>query len=149
MLHEETIEFSWNTYEYEHREKSSDWYWALGILVVIGAAIAFISKNLLFGFLILMGGLMLGLFAGKKNDPLEIEVSQRGVGINGETIDFSSIASFWMYRTPHGVRKLILKTNPNRANIDICNNLSIPENINQYSLFSTPGFRSIYVSIAQ
>ena len=113
MLHEETIEFSWNTYEYEHREKSSDWYWALGILVVIGAAIAFISKNLLFGFLILMGGLMLGLFAGKKNDPLEIEVSQRGVGINGETIDFSSIASFWMYRTPHGVRKLILKTNRN------------------------------------
>lgn len=113
MLHEETIEFSWNTYEYEHREKSADWYWALGILVVVGATIAFISKNLLFGFLILMGGFMLGLFAGKKNDPLEIEISQRGVRINGETIDFNSITGFWMYRTPHGIRKLILKTSRN------------------------------------
>ena len=45
--------------------------------------------------------------------------------------------------------KPILKTNPNRANIDMCSILSIPENINQYSLFSTPGLRSIYVSIAQ
>lgn len=113
MLHEETIEFSWNTYEYEHREKSSDWYWALGILVVVGATIAFISKNLLFGFLILMGGFMLGLFAGKKNDPLEIEISQRGVYINGNVIDFKNISGFWMYRTVRDVRKLILKTNQN------------------------------------
>ncbi len=113
MLHEETIEFSWNTYEYEHREKSTDWYWALGILVVVGAVIAFINKNLLFGFLILLGGLMIGLFAGKENNPLEIEISQRGVRINGETIDFNSISGFWLYRTHTGVRKLILKTNRN------------------------------------
>lgn len=113
MLHEETIEFSWNTYEYEHREKSTDWYWALGILVVVGAALAFLSKNLLFGFLILMGGFMIGLFAGKKNDPLEIEISQRGVYINGNMIDFKNISGFWMYRTVRDVRKLILKTNQN------------------------------------
>jgi hypothetical protein len=30
-----------------------------------------------------------------------------------------------------------------------CNILSIPENMNQYSWFSVPGFRSIYVRIAQ
>lgn len=110
MIHDETIEFSWDTYEYEHREKSKDWYWALGILVVIGAAIAFITKNLLFGFLILMGGFMIGLFAGKKNQPLSIEISKRGVTINGQLIDFSQINGFWLYRNPFGIRKLILKT---------------------------------------
>ncbi len=115
MLHEETIEFSWDTYEYEHREKSTDWYWALGILVVVGATIAFISKNLLFGFLILMGGFMVGLFASKKNDPLSVEVSMRGVVINGRPMNFTDIKAFWMYRNPFGIRKLVLKTNRNLA----------------------------------
>lgn len=113
MIHDETIEFSWDTYEYEHREKSKDWYWALGILVVLGAAIAFISKNLLFGFLILMGGFMIGVFAGKENPPVSIEISRRGVIINGQVVNFSQITSFWLYRNPFGVRKLILKTNRN------------------------------------
>lgn len=115
MLHQETIEFSWNTFEYEHREKSTDWYWALGILVVVGAAIAFISKNFLFGFLILMGGILIGLFANKKNDPLSVEVSMRGVTINDRPVNFADIKAFWMYRNPFGIRKLVLKTNRNLA----------------------------------
>lgn len=110
-IHEETIEFSWTTYEYEHREKSTDWYWALGILVVVTAAISFINKNLLFGFLILMGGFMIGLFANKKNNPVSVEVSVRGININETALNFSDIVAFWMYRNPLGIRKLILKTN--------------------------------------
>lgn len=120
-IHEETIEFSWTTYEYEHREKSTDWYWALGILVVVTAAISFISKNLLFGFLILMGGFMVGLFANKKNDPISVEISARGVNVNGTALNFNDIIAFWMYRSPIGVRKLILKTNKTMAPM-----LSIP-----------------------
>lgn len=126
MIHDETIEFSWNTYEYEHREKSTDWYWALGILVVVGAVIAFITKNFLFGFLLLLGGFMIGLFAGKKNDPISIEISIRGVLLNGKVINFPDIKAFWMYRNPFGVRKLILKTNRNFAPMV---SLPIPDDI--------------------
>lgn len=113
MIHEETTEFSWDTLEYEHREKSTDWYWALGILIVIGAVIAFITKNFLFGVLILLGGFLIGLFAGKKNQPISIEISSRGVLINNSLIDFNAISGFWMYKNPFGIRKLILKTNRN------------------------------------
>lgn len=126
MIHQETIEFSWDTLEYEHREKSTDWYWALGILVIISATIAFINKNLLFGFLILMGGFMIGIFAGKKNDPISIEISTRGIVINGKEIKFSDISAFWMYRNPFGVRKLIFKTNQNIAPMI---SLPIPEDM--------------------
>lgn len=125
-LHEETIEFSWDTLEYEHREKSTDWYWALGILVVVGAIIAFLTKNLLFGFLILMGGFLIGLFAGKRNDPISIEISMRGIVIDGRPINFSNISAFWMYRNPFGVRKLILKTGRNLAPMV---SLPIPDDI--------------------
>ncbi len=113
MIHDETIEFSWDTDEYEHREKSTDWYWALGILVVVIAFIAFVTQNLLFGFLVLMGGFMIGLFASKKNNPISIEISTHGVIINNDFIDFSQIKGFWLYRNPFGIRKLILKTTRN------------------------------------
>lgn len=121
MIHEETTEFSWNTLEYEHREKSTDWYWALGILIVIGAVTAFITKNFLFGVLLLLGGFLLGLFAGKKNPPISIEISQQGILINNDLIGFNAITAFWMYRNPFGIRKLILKTTRNFAPI-----ISIP-----------------------
>jgi hypothetical protein len=117
MIHEETTEFSWDTLQYEHREKSTDWYWALGILVVLTAAIAFISKNLLFGFLILMGGFMIGIFANKKNDPITIEISSRGMIINNHVINFSDISAFWLYKNAVGIRKLIIKTNRNLSPI--------------------------------
>lgn len=121
MIHEETTEFSWDTLEYEHREKSTDWYWALGILIVIGAVIAFITKNFLFGVLLLIGGFLIGLFAGKKNQPISIEISLRGILINNDLIGFNKVSSFWIYRNPFGVRKLILKTSRNFAPI-----ISIP-----------------------
>lgn len=121
MIHEETTEFSWDTAPYEHREKSTDWYWALGILVVVGAAIAFLNKNLLFGFLIIFGGLMIGHFASKKPEMISVEISMRGVAINGSLIGFNAVTAFWMYRNPFGVRKLILKTTRNFSPI-----ISIP-----------------------
>lgn len=126
MIHQETLEFSWNTFEYEHREKSTDWFWALGILVVLSAALAFISKNLLFGFLILMGGFMIGLFANKKNEPITVEISALGVTLNGQVINFSDIKAFWLYRNPFGVRKLIMKTN---RNLTPTLSLPIPDDI--------------------
>lgn len=121
MIHEETTEFSWDTVEYEHRDKSADWYWALGILTVVGSAIAFLTKNLLFGFLILFGGLLVGIFASKKPDPLSIEISTHGIVINGKLFYFKDITGFWMYRNMFGVRKLVLKTKRNFAPI-----ISIP-----------------------
>ncbi len=113
MIHEETTEFSWDTLEYEQREKSTDWYWALGILIVIGAVIAFITKNFLFGVLILLGGFLIGLFAGKENPAISVEISTRGIQINNQLMDYTIITAFWMYRNPSGIRKLILKTKRN------------------------------------
>ena len=131
MIHEETTEFSWDTVEYEHREKSTDWYWALGILTVVGSAIAFLTKNLLFGFLILMGGFLVGIFASKRPDPLSIEISTHGIMVNGKLFYFKDIAGFWMYRNMFGVRKLILKTKRNFAPII---SIPIPDDIKAVDL---------------
>ena len=68
-----------------------------------------------------MGGFMIGLFANKKNNPISIEISVRGINVNGTAFNFTDIIAFWMYRSPIGVRKLVLKTNKTMAPM-----LSIP-----------------------
>ena len=113
MIHTETTEFSWDTIAYEHREKTTDWYWALGILSVVGSGIAFLNRNFLFGFLILFGGFLVGMFASRKPDDLSVEISTHGVMINNQMMYFKDIAGFWMHRNMFGVRKLIFKTNRN------------------------------------
>jgi hypothetical protein len=113
MLHQDTTEFSWKMHAYEHREKSTDWYWALGIIVVVGSAIGFITGNLLFGFLILLGGILVGLLASKKQDPLSIAISVTGFSVNGSFINFQDTVAFWMYRNPFGTKKLLFKTRKN------------------------------------
>jgi hypothetical protein len=126
MIHNETTEFSWDTMEYEHRDKSTDWYWALGILTVVGSAIAFLTKNILFGFLILFGGFLVGIFASKKPDPISIEISTHGIEVNKKLFYFKDIAGFWIYRNMFGVRKLILKTARNFAPMV---SIPIPEDV--------------------
>jgi hypothetical protein len=126
MIHEETTEFSWDTVEYEHREKSTDWYWALGILVVVVSAIAFLTKNFLFGFLILFGGFLVGVFASKKPEPVSIEISTHGIVVNKKLFYFKDVAGFWIYRNMFGVRKLVLKTAQNFTPII---SLPIPDDV--------------------
>jgi uncharacterized membrane protein YwaF len=113
MNYDDVIEFSWTTKEYEHRKKSTDWYWALGIITIVGSAIAFFTSNLLLGFLIFLGGFMIGIFATKKPDSVQVVITKGEFIVNKMTIPFTSIISFWMYRNPFGTKKLILKTRKN------------------------------------
>lgn len=121
MKNDNTIEFSWTTQEYEHRKKSTDWYWALGLVIILGSVLAFISGNFLLGFLILLGGFMIGIFATKKPDPVQVTITTETITANNLVIPFSKVTAFWMYRNPFGTKKLILKTSKN-----LNNTISIP-----------------------
>jgi hypothetical protein len=131
MIHAKTIEFSWHTLAYEHRPKSVDWYWALGIISVVGSGVAFLQRNFLFGFLILFGGFLVALFASKKPNELSVEISVHGVNVNNDLIYFKNISGFWMYENMFGVPKLVLKTN---RNLHPMTSLPIPEDIDIHGL---------------
>ncbi len=123
MFPPELIEFSWTAQEYEHRKKSTDWYWALGIIIIAGSVIAFIKGNFLFGFFILLGGFLIGILATKKPDAIAVEITDEAFSINKLLVKFTDVEAFWMYRNPFGTRKLILKTKKNFNTI-----ISIPIN---------------------
>ena len=56
---------SWEVPAYEHRPKTSDWYWALGIIAVSGSVAAFFLGNFLFGVLILVVAYTMGRHGAK------------------------------------------------------------------------------------
>ena len=49
---------SWQAHEYHHTEKTSDWYWIVGIVTVSLALICIIYNNIILGILILVSSFL-------------------------------------------------------------------------------------------
>ena len=101
---------SWQGYEYDHHEKSSDWFWALGIIALSSAITAIIFKNIIFALLILVGAFVMALFAAKKPHLVHFEISRRGIGIDDTLYPFNSLESFWIEEDEHEHHTLIVKS---------------------------------------
>ena len=98
----------WTALEYEERERSQDWFWALGITMFASAAAAFIFGNYFFAILILIGGGLLWFLALKAPDVIHYEINGKGVKIESRIYPYEDIKSFWL--EAGGVPKLFIKT---------------------------------------
>lgn len=87
---------SWQALEYEHRERSVDWFWALGIVALTGAVISFLLENFLFGVFILVGAFVLALYAVRKPHILYFELNDKGVVIGKRLFPYETLDSFWV-----------------------------------------------------
>ena len=101
---------SWQGYEYEHHEKSGDWFWALGIIAISSAVTAIIFKNLLFALLILVGAFTIALFSSKRPHLVHFEINRRGITIDDTLYPFTTLESFWIDEDEHGHQTLIVKS---------------------------------------
>lgn len=110
MIHDQTKEYEWDAVEFDHQEKSVDWYWGLGIVVVTGIIISIITANYLLAVLLLMGGILLGFYANDKPHPVHVELSERGIKMNDDLYTYDTISSFWMYVDHKDRNRLILVT---------------------------------------
>ncbi len=87
---------TWSALEYEEKERSNDWFWALGIIVVSSSIAAIIYGNYFFAALLLISGLLLGFFAIKKPDVIYYELNQKGLKIGSQIYPYENIKSFWV-----------------------------------------------------
>jgi hypothetical protein len=87
---------AWQSPEYEYVEKSSDWFWAMGIISVGIAVTSIVLGNILFAVLIIVGACSLAIYAIRKPEFVYYEVSQRGVVVNDKLYPYSSLDSFWV-----------------------------------------------------
>lgn len=100
---------SWKAPEHLHVEKSQDWYWAVGIITLALAAVAFIFGNIISGIFVLVAAVALVLHASKPPRILYHEVNDRGIVVNDILYPFVSLESFWMPHD-HLPAKLIVKS---------------------------------------
>jgi hypothetical protein len=99
---------SWEALEFEHRKKSADWYWILGIIAIAGALIAIVLDNFLFAILIIIGAFTVALHAKKPPERVHFTLSKRGLEIGSTLHPFSSLNSFWIDDSREDAPKLLL-----------------------------------------
>lgn len=100
---------SWNAPSHFYIQKSSDWYWSVGIITLALAAVAFIFGEIITGILILVAAGALVLHASHPAHELYCEINDRGVILDKVLYPFLTLDSFWV---PHDEfpAKLILKS---------------------------------------
>lgn len=103
-------ELEWECYEYEHYEKSPDWYWAFGVVALGLLVVAFIFKNFLFGAIILIGAFAILIYASRRPAIITVTLTSRGVKVNSRLYPYQSIKSFWVEYDPPFRKELILES---------------------------------------
>ena len=98
----------WSAYEHEFIERGADWFWALGIIALCGAALSVLFHDALFGAVILIGAVAFGLLANTPPDLATFELSDRGIRINGVLHRYDEIISFWVEDEHHRGQPLLL-----------------------------------------
>ena len=99
----------WQASEYEHKEKTPDWYWAVGIIALSTVIISFIYKNYIFAIFIILATTVLGMYGLKKPEMMEVEINEKGVKIKNEFYPYKIIKSFYI-ENQGGKKKLLIHT---------------------------------------
>ena len=90
----QAVILEWEGREYDHNPKSTDWYWALGIVAVAGTLASVLFGNYLFAALILIAALALALHAMKEPPLHRFRLVDRGILIGDELHPFERMLSF-------------------------------------------------------
>ncbi len=103
-------DISWHVQTHEHRERSSDWYWALGLLGLVGAGLSIFFGNVLLAIILVVGAGSIGLLAARGPREHEVKIDRRGITLDGTLYPYPAVQSFWVEEEA-GEPKLFLTTN--------------------------------------
>ena len=99
---------AWQTYDHDHHPKSTDWYWAFGIVIALGTTLSFFSNNWLLGIIISLGGSMLFYLSHQTPEVIDIEVNPEGIVVDNNIYRFEKIAAFHFHPVREHVHLLFL-----------------------------------------
>ena len=99
----------WDAHEYEHKERSMDWYWAVGIIAVSVAVASIIFDNVIFGILIIVAAASLSLFINRPPETIRMELDQNGITRGHVRYPMHTLRSFWIDEE-HSHPKIIFRS---------------------------------------
>jgi len=101
---------SWKAYEHKKKEKTTDWYWAVIIIALSIAIIAFIINDGFFAILIIIGVAVLLVFSTKEPRLFDISLDKRGLIIGKDMYPFANLEEFWVDITETDNPKILFKS---------------------------------------
>ena len=98
----QNVILEWEGREYDHNPKSSDWYWALGIIAVAGIVASVLFSNYLLAILIIIATVSLALHAAKEPPLHRFNLVERGIVIGDDLHSFERMTSFSVLEDVNG-----------------------------------------------
>jgi hypothetical protein len=99
----------WDAHEYEHKERTSDWFWAMGIVAIALAVASAIFGNLILSILIILAFFSLTLFINRPPETIHVVIDENGITRGNLRYPYPTLHSFWIDDT-HNHRKIILRS---------------------------------------
>ncbi len=100
----------WKTLEYSEKNRGSDWFWAVGIILISVAVSSVILDNLLFAVFIVIAGIALILQVIRKPDEITVRIDERGVDIDGTLYLYQALEAFWIEHLGDNDFQLLLRS---------------------------------------
>lgn len=97
----------WDAHEYEHKERSHDWFWAVWVLALAVAVAAVVLGNIIFGILVLTSVFALTLFANRPPESVHVIVNEKGITRDNVLYPYETLDSYWL-DSDHPHPKMIL-----------------------------------------
>ena len=86
----------WQALEHEHKIRSRDWFWAVGLISLFIIIFAIIINNYLFAVFIFLAGLIL-IFRGNRTPGLiNCEITNRGVILGEHLLPYDNFEGFFV-----------------------------------------------------
>lgn len=98
----------WSAHEYEHSEKSPDWFWGLGLVALVIAVGAIFFNNVLLAIVVLLAATMIGFYGARHPDRFDFAVTPRGIIVHDQLYPYQTLESFWIDDiNPHRPKLLV------------------------------------------
>lgn len=115
----------WTTLEHEHKEHSVDWFWAIGLVVIIATGILIWMKNYIFAIFILLSGGSLVLISIRKPQEITFSIDTKGLTMGRSSHLWKEIKSFNIIKNENNNLLLVETSKPFLPIYTI----TIPENL--------------------
>ena len=99
----------WDAHEYEHKERSSDWFWAVWIISLSICITSILFGNIIFAILVVVAVFALVIFINRPPETIHVVVDEQGITRGKIHYPYSTLDSYWL-DTDHPHAKIILRS---------------------------------------
>ncbi len=100
----------WTVKTHEHKERSVDWYWALGLIAAAAAGMSIYFANYLFAVILVIAAGSIGVLVARGPREHAVRIDQRGISLDGTLYPYSGIHSYWVEPATENPRLLVMTT---------------------------------------